>query len=124
MIGMLMAGLSLAGCGSSSKSNPAAPNNGTLTARWNGTDGIGTLFSQRCTPCHISQSQNGYNLSNYGNAMSGGRITPGDANNSFIIKKLTGDPNVGARMPNGGPYLAASEIDTIKVWINAGALNN
>ena len=52
------------------------------------------------------------------------RVSPNDADNSYIIQKLEGTQTVGARMPFGGPYLSQAQIDDIKGWINAGALNN
>jgi hypothetical protein len=56
--------------------------------------------------------------------MSNGDIVAGNAADSYLVKKLTGDPNAGAQMPQGGPYFATADIDTIKAWIQAGALDN
>jgi hypothetical protein len=50
------------------------------------------------------------------------RVIPGDPDNSFIIQKLEGTQTLGARMPDGGPYLQQSQIDLIRQWIAAGAL--
>lgn len=123
---LVASALVFGGCSDKGDDNPTGPGNGggTLMAKWGGSDGIGVFFQQRCTPCHISQSQNGYNLSTYANAMSGGRITPGDANGSYLVMKISPNPPAGDRMPQGGPYLTTAQIDTIKVWINAGAMNN
>lgn len=59
------------------------------------------------------------------------RVKPCDADNSFLITKLTlsGDtPNdathYGARMPDSSPPLDAAVIQAIKDWINRGALAN
>ena len=50
------------------------------------------------------------------------RVTPGDAANSYLIRKLEGDPGiVGERMPRFGPYLSPTTVDAIKQWINNGA---
>jgi hypothetical protein len=125
----IMIALLSAGC-SDGGSNPAGPNgNTTLTAHWQGTNGIGAFATQHCTPCHISQSQNGLNLSSYAGAIQGGAtgntIVPGNPDNSYIIWKLSGDARIsGVRMPQGGPYLTPAQMDTIKSWIQAGALNN
>lgn len=53
------------------------------------------------------------------------RVKPGDSANSWVIHKLEGT-NLGTtmRMPFGGPFLDQPTIDTVKSWINAGALNN
>jgi len=52
------------------------------------------------------------------------RVSPNDADNSYIIQKLEGTQTSGARMPFGGPYLTQTQIDQFKSWINAGAANN
>ncbi len=53
------------------------------------------------------------------------RVIPGDANNSYLIRKLEGGPNIsGVRMPEGAPALPAATIQKIRDWITAGAPNN
>ena len=53
------------------------------------------------------------------------RVTPDDAENSYLIHKLDGRTGiVGDRMPTNGPFLTAAQIDVIKQWINNGAQNN
>jgi hypothetical protein len=53
------------------------------------------------------------------------RIIPGDPDNSYVIHKLEGGPNiVGVRMPNGGPYLTSGQILVIRQWIKEGAKND
>ena len=49
------------------------------------------------------------------------RVIPGDPDNSFLIRKLEGTQTVGARMPDGGPYLQQSTVDVIRQWIANGA---
>ncbi|MCX6148323.1 MAG: hypothetical protein NTW25_13900 [Candidatus Kapabacteria bacterium] len=53
-------------------------------------------------------------------------IKPGDADNSNFIKKLLGTAS-GEIMPtksSGFSTLSKSEIDSIKTWVNNGAINN
>jgi hypothetical protein len=53
------------------------------------------------------------------------RVAPGDAENSYVVRKLEGSPSItGARMPFGGPFFDQATIDQLKAWINAGAQNN
>jgi hypothetical protein len=52
------------------------------------------------------------------------RVAAGNANNSALYLKVIGDNTVGARMPLLGGPLSQAETDTIKAWINRGALNN
>ncbi len=52
-------------------------------------------------------------------------VTPGDAENSYLIHKLDGRPGiVGGQMPIGILPLGAEEIAVIRQWIDAGARNN
>ena len=52
-------------------------------------------------------------------------VTPGDAENSYLIHKLDGRAGiVGAQMPRGGPSLTTAQIDVIREWINNGAHNH
>ena len=54
------------------------------------------------------------------------RVAPGDPNNSYMVHKLEGGPNiVGARMPRGtGPFLTDGQMVVIRRWIEIGAPNN
>lgn len=53
------------------------------------------------------------------------RVAPGDPDNSYLVKKLRGDPDiVGGRMPLGGERLPQAQIDLVVEWIRAGALAN
>jgi len=52
------------------------------------------------------------------------RVAAGNANNSVLYLKVIGDNSVGSRMPLGLTALSQSETDSIKAWINRGALNN
>lgn len=49
------------------------------------------------------------------------RVTPGDADASYLIHKLEGTQSVGGRMPLGGTPLEQATIDTIRQWITDGA---
>jgi hypothetical protein len=53
------------------------------------------------------------------------RVEPGDAERSYLIKKLRGDPDInGVQMPRGGPPLSDAQIAGIVDWIESGAPNN
>jgi hypothetical protein len=50
------------------------------------------------------------------------RVAAGNPNNSYLIRKLEGGPNiVGNRMPLVGPPLPQTTIDSIRLWITNGA---
>ena len=65
-----------------------------------------------CTDCHGSWSGDSW-VSSW---VSGGLVIPGDAANSIVIRRLTGD--ITPRMPMGGPYLTNTQIDVVRAWIN------
>ncbi len=52
------------------------------------------------------------------------RVAAGNANNSALYLKVIGNNAVGSRMPLGLPALSQAETDSIRAWINRGALNN
>ncbi len=56
--------------------------------------------------------------------LDGPAVTPGKADSSLIVRKVSPNPPFGDRMPQGGPYLPDSTIQLIKLWINQGAKNN
>jgi hypothetical protein len=51
------------------------------------------------------------------------RVSPGNPEASYLIKKLRGDPDItGTRMPQSGPpFLTVQQIAGIAGWIQAGA---
>ena len=93
------------------------------------------IFSREgCTAggCHGAPAQAGLTLSSgaYANLVNVAstqtgelRVIPGNANDSYLVKKLEGRASVGARMPQGG-QMGATDLTNIKNWINQGAKNN
>ena len=54
------------------------------------------------------------------------RVIPGDPNNSYLVKKLEGHPDIaGQRMPRGnGPFLSEGQMLVIRRWIAEAPQNN
>ncbi len=98
------------------------------------TDIQKTVFNTNCALSTCHDGTNSPNLSagnsydNLVNVPSGEvpsllRVKPGDSDNSYVIRKLTGQGT--ARMPpTPRPALSQSTIDSIADWIDRGALNN
>ncbi len=99
------------------------------------------VFGPICSGCHSGPTGNtlpsGMNLSSASasfNALvnvpslqpSGlDRVEPGMPDDSYLIRKLEGGPNItGSRMPQGGPFLDQAVIDEIRQWILDDAPNN
>ena len=51
------------------------------------------------------------------------RVSPTDPNNSYLIQKLEGTAASGGQMPPSGA-LQQADIDTIRQWISAGAIDD
>ena len=79
-----------------------------------------------CNSCHGGSG--GITVQTVSQLLQGGLHGPsviaGKADTSGLIRKLLPNPAYGDRMPQGGPYLPDSTIQTIKLWINQGAKNN
>jgi len=53
------------------------------------------------------------------------RVSPNNPDASYLIRKLEGGPGIsGSRMPPGGPFIPAANIQRIRDWITDGAPNN
>lgn len=52
------------------------------------------------------------------------RVKPGDPDNSYLYRKITGVGITGGRMPLGGPYLTDAQISLVRDWIRRGAPND
>lgn len=84
---------------------------------WEG--GIGAIFEQKCSSCHGASTQmNGLNLSSYQSALTGGKSGPGivagNPDGSEIVKIQAAGSHPG--------QLSQQELDLIKTWIQAGAI--
>jgi mono/diheme cytochrome c family protein len=96
------------------------------------------VFTPRCSGCHsgagtslpgvlnLTGGSSFSNLVNVAARQNPGlvRVAPGDAANSYLVRKLEGSNTTGSRMPLGGPYLDADTLARIKSWIASGAPNN
>ena len=96
-----------------------------------------TIFTPICSRCHTGPAgpdlPSGMNLTSatdsFANIVnvasleqpSQMRVTPGDADSSYLIQKLEGTAATGDRMPQGGPFLDQSTIDAIRQWVSDGA---
>jgi hypothetical protein len=93
------------------------------------------VFSAICTQCHtgnaapvglrLDADESHDNLVGIpsGEVPALQRVQPGNAPDSYLIRKLDGAPGIiGDRMPLGQAPLSASTVDRIRAWINAGAL--
>ena len=83
------------------------------------------VLSSNCGSCHGGSG--GLTVTSYaslmaGNSNNGPVISPGDGTNSVLVRRLRAQG--GSLMPQGGPALSATTIQSISDWIDQGALNN
>jgi hypothetical protein len=95
------------------------------------------VFTSICIECHIGsgapeglQLEAGQSYENLVGVRSVERpelfrVQPGDPDNSYLIRKLEGGPDiVGGQMPLNRPPLDQEVINSIRVWISRGAERN
>ena len=97
-----------------------------------------TAGRRACTTCHTNVGRTpaaGLNLTHDAaynsliNAASTRKpgatlVIPGAPDKSYIVSKIEGTSDTGARMPLGGPYLTEGQILILKRWIAEGASRN
>jgi cytochrome b subunit of formate dehydrogenase len=90
----------------------AIPQPAVLT--WDG--GVNTLFKDRCGACHGVSG--GFSVASYADLIKGGKggteLIPGDALNSALVKMQAAGGHAG--------QFTTDELDKVKAWIQAGAL--
>ena len=81
------------------------------------------IFERSCLNCH---GENGYAkdelILEYTALIETGSVVPENPDASELYKRLV-EERVDKRMPFGQPSLPQDEIDTVRRWIEAGALN-
>jgi hypothetical protein len=85
------------------------------------------ILAARCFSCHSQEKRSGgLSLGAYSDVLNGGRsgaaVKPGDSGASLMVRRITGE--MQPRMPLGGQPLSATEIATIRSWIDQGARIN
>lgn len=91
------------------------------------TKDIRPLLAKRCYACHSgAQQMSGLRLDEREAAVKGGysgkaAVVPGQSSHSALIERISSTKE-GFAMPPAGPKLSAAEIETLKKWIDGGAI--
>ena len=90
------------------------------------------IIQKHCAVCHVTGKQgareSGLLMDSYESLMKGtpfGQvINPGSAMSSSLYILVSGKDRLTVTMPHGKKPLSDEEIETIRVWIENGALEN
>lgn len=88
---------------------------------------VKAIFKEKCTKCHGFIAQKGLKLTSLKNVMKGGEsgavIVPGSPDQSILYKQFSLPSSDPKRMPPvaANSELTATEKETIRAWIAAGA---
>lgn len=90
-------------------------------------DHVKSIFRQRCAACHSPDKKSGgLDITNFTALMQGGSsgasIEPGDSDGSYLFMLVTHEEE--PKMPPGGTKIPEEELNVLKKWIDAGALEN
>ena len=95
-------------------------------------DDVEPILQRHCAECHVAGQQGaeatGFLVDSYESVMQdssfGPVIDPGSARTSSLYILVSGKDNLTINMPHGKDPLSAEDIETIRVWIDNGAVKN
>ncbi|MGB5259906.1 MAG: c-type cytochrome domain-containing protein [Gammaproteobacteria bacterium] len=95
-------------------------------------DDVAPIMQKYCAECHVAGQQGaeatGFLVDSYESIMQGTRsgplINPGFARTSSLYILISARDKLTVNMPHGKDPLSAEEIETIRVWIDNGAVEN
>ncbi len=90
------------------------------------------IMQKHCAECHMAGKKgaeaSGFLMDSYESVMKGTRfgpvIDPGSAISSSLYILVAGKADLTINMPHGKDPLSTEEIETIRVWIEKGAVEN
>lgn len=104
---------------------PLSASGADAKVKINYQDQVSAIFKNRCNACHNADKQKGgLNLETFASAMQGGGsgkvVEPGDPDSSTLFQLVSHSeqPN----MPPNSPRIPDAELETIRAWIEGGAV--
>jgi len=95
------------------------------SVKWND---VSDILDESCSVCHGADNSSEYfDVTSYNSVLnhttnaSNALVVPGDAEASELVWRLEGS-NGMSLMPQGGPSFTETEINSIKKWIDDGAV--
>ena len=95
-------------------------------------DDVGPILQKYCAECHVAGQQGarvtGFLVDSHESVMEGTQygpvVDPGSAKTSTLYNLVSGKAKLTVNMPHGKDPLSAEEIETIRIWIENGAVDN
>ena len=95
-------------------------------------DDVGPILQKHCAECHLAGGQgavaSGFVMDSYASVMEGTRfgpvVDPGSAMTSSLYLLISGEGKLTISMPHDRTPLSAEEVETIRVWIESGAVED
>jgi mono/diheme cytochrome c family protein len=95
-------------------------------------DDVAHIIQEHCAECHSAGQPGamatGFVTDSYQSIMngtlSGAIVNPGSARTSSLYIMISGKENLAVAMPHGKEALETAEIETIRAWIDSGAVEN
>jgi mono/diheme cytochrome c family protein len=96
------------------------------------TADVRPILDKHCAECHMPDMEgaqkSGFQIDSYASIMKGTKfgpvIVPGSADSSTLYILVAGKANPKINMPHGKQPLSPSEIETLRLWIDQGAMDN
>ena len=93
---------------------------------------VAPVLAENCLSCHqpgaAGYEASGFGVESYAALMKGTKfgpvVIPGDAFTSNLVVLIEGRAHSSIRMPHGEQKIAAEDIETVKLWVDQGALDN
>ena len=95
-------------------------------------DDVAPILQKHCAECHLEggsgSTATGFKVESYASIMQGSNygpvIEPGIARTSSLFILISSKDHLTVSMPRERPPLADEEIETIRAWIDNGAIDN
>jgi WD40 repeat protein len=91
---------------------------------------IKPVLADNCFGCHQpARDRGGYIMTDFEQLLEGGdsgdpAVVPGKSQESYLLEMIEHDGKAKAAMPPNAPPLTTDEVELIKNWIEAGAVND
>ena len=96
------------------------------------TDDVASVLAKHCVECHVpgqmGAEESGLLMDSYASVMKGSRfgpvVNPGSAMTSSLYILMSGVDRLEVKMPHGRKTISSEEIETVRAWIDNGAVEN